>query len=198
MSGVQVAPAAAQTDSASTVHCLPPSTCLTQTDGSGEKKSRLSVLILIRLAHLSLLIGDDLPKLCCAYSHSVDYYTQSAQCAVWRGYIRRFPLQSWFDRSAYSALHCTALTILHCTALTTEITPRQPSTTSLTGVKVELLGRWNSLLCILNSTSHQPSCKISYIDPPRGSTRWRVPASGTPLAVSRLTKVCRDPLPSEP
>ena len=55
--------AADQTNSARTVQCLQPSTYLTQTDGLGEKKSRLSVLILIRLAHLSLLIGDDLPKL---------------------------------------------------------------------------------------------------------------------------------------
>ena len=44
----------------------------------GEKKSRLSVLILIRLAHLSLLIGDDLPKLYCAYSLSV--YNLNTSC----------------------------------------------------------------------------------------------------------------------
>ena len=25
------------------------------------------------------------------------YYVHYAQCAIWRGYIRRFPLQSWFD-----------------------------------------------------------------------------------------------------
>ena len=60
--------AADQINSAWTVQCLQPPTYLTQTDGLGEKKSRLSVLILIRLAHLSSLIGDDLPKLYCAYS----------------------------------------------------------------------------------------------------------------------------------